>query len=409
MNKLTKYIALSTFAVSSLTLVGCGKSNTNKELAKKIEAESTELIYSIESMDSIRLSDLDDETVAANATYTISSYSVLTENLSPSQKRMQGANPKKYQNKTSNNQSESASKTNSNDIASATSSKSNSSNAVQVASESKTESKKQTALKLTTNDFGDADEYSKELVSKRSEVMLLCSKLRKGDIKLSKDELSRVNECIELVNDTAEYLENSKGKIEKEYKSAKTTAEKVAVREKLAIRQAKLQTGILAMDEIIGIMDKTKSQSKAQTTSTTKESNTTAKKSSSSTKTNKEEKATTQNTTKTSSEKQNKTKTNQTTNKITNQTRTAQTENQTNTQENDAVSIVVQPVKTQPINTTNQNQQSDPTSEYIVRRPRNVSKIYNNMPVFSATAMPEPLPKTSTVPYHSAQNVGYSA
>ena len=393
MNKITKYIALSTFAATAFSFAGCAKNDTNKELAKKIETESTELIYSIETMDNIRLSDLDDQTVAANATYTLSSYKVLTENTKPSQSRMQGANPKKYQD---NSQSTAT------NIATTAVSETN--------SEQKTSKK---VLSLTTNDFGNADEYSNELVSKRSEVMLLCSKLRKGDIKLSKDEFARVNECITLVNDTADYLESSKGKIEKDYKNAKTTAAKVALREKLAIRQAKLQTGILAMDEIIDIMGG-KNKTTASATKSTQKSNNTSTTAKTTNKTNsqtntvssKQSTNTNNSTTKTNSNYNTK----QTTTLVQNQTNTtteSKTEktNKTSTQDNDAVSIVVQPIKTS--TTTTATTQKNNANEFIVRRPRSVSnKVFT--PSTITSLMPEPLPKSTTIPYRSSQNNGYS-
>ena len=62
LNTISKYLAISTMALSAFTLTGCGgKKDSTKELAKKIESESTELIYSIESMDNVRLSDLAEE------------------------------------------------------------------------------------------------------------------------------------------------------------------------------------------------------------------------------------------------------------------------------------------------------------------------------------------------------------
>ena len=406
-------------AVSALTFVGCGKKDTNKELAKKIETESTDLIYSIETMDDVKLSDLADNAVEASALYTISGYVINTNDVPTvktsakadqkenTQTRMRGANPKKDL-----------------ELKPATQTSNTTSASVSSKSSTKTSSSKTSdkLVKLSTSDFGDADEYSEDLVNKRAEIMLLCSKLRKGDIKLTNDELSRVNECITLVNETADYLEENKGKIDTDFKNAKTTASKVALREKLAIRQAKLQTGILAMDEIISIMKKDNSSSttKTEATSTkaktiTNNANSVQTKSKTETKTNKTENAssTTKNTSKTnntSTQTSNKASTNSNLNTTKTSTNDKNTNtNTTNSSTSDAVSILVQPVKTQnntsaTVKTTTNNQNKN---EYIVR-PRNLKYNHAKTPTFAAT-MPQPLPKATIMPYRaSTQNAMYS-
>ena len=413
--------------MSALTFVGCSgggkKTDENKELANRIELESTELIYSIESMDNVNISDLAEEAVSASAMYTISSFAVNTNNI-----------PTIKSTTAEEKQNDNLAKT-------STTVENNSTNSV---ANNKNESKKK-LVELTTNDFGNADEYSKELVEKRAEVMLLCSKLRKGDIKLSQEELNRVNECIALVNSTAEYLEDNKGKIESEYQKAGTTASKVALREKLAIRQAKIQTGILAMDEIISIMNKdnssnTKVTKQQATKNSTNKSNTTKNSSNSNnnsttTKATKTNDSTSKNVSSTNATNKNnniqsttiqpiETTTENVSKKptkypaVSNVRKTNRIKDQneaSNNETNDAVSILVQPVKTNETSTKSTQSRKGSTAnmqtaenEYIVR-PRNVSSTKKALPTLSSFFMPQPLPKATIMPYQpSAAEIDYS-
>ena len=395
MKNITKYLTISALAVSSIGFVGCGKKNntdSNKELAKRIETESTELIYSIESTDDIKISDLAENAVKASASYTLSSFAVNTTG-------------------TTNN---------------------NMTNSSEIKSIEKSTTTSNKLVELSTNDLGDLDQYSKELVEKRSEVMLLCSKLRKGDIKLSEDELRRVNECINLVNSTSSYLEANKGTMESDFQKANTTASKVALREKLAIRQAKLQTGILAMDEIISIMNGNKQQIKVD--STTKSSKPTANNALTISNQNKTAaiKSTETKTNSIGAQKKNDvilpsatsesktsniTTDNSRTNLSKDKTRSSETVNRTaknsnsktstqtlpsssKNESNDAVSILVQPLKTENSKTTipnNQNVNQTTNNEYIVR-PRQVSMDNSRR---NLIAMPQTLPKSTIMPYQS--------
>ena len=219
-------IIIGILCVVTFGLIGCKKADTNQKLAKEIEQKSTQLVYSVESMDSLEIEELssNDETIQAT-TKTIQVPITRTINKSaPKQNRMRGANPKKT---TKYNQQKANAQT-------------------------KTQTEDKQTLKISTQELGTAESYTNELINQRSEVMLLCSKLRNGEIKLTKEKQKELNNYLDLLNATSNYLQASKTKYDINEKT--TLADKLAIREKLAIRQAKLQTSILAMDEILKIL-----------------------------------------------------------------------------------------------------------------------------------------------------------
>ena len=171
LNKISKYISISAIALSSIFVFsGCSKQNSEKELSKKIEGETTELIYSIESMDDLRIEDLNEKDIAVSAAYVVDTGTAYRTK--QQQNRMRGVNPKTNSDNTTKTGTATLNRTSSGTTVTST------------MNESK-ESEK--LVELSTNDFGDAEKYSEGLISKRAEVMLLCSKLRKGEIKLSKE------------------------------------------------------------------------------------------------------------------------------------------------------------------------------------------------------------------------------
>ena len=213
---------------------------------------------------------------------------------------------------------------------------------------------------------------------------------------------------MELIESTSKYLKSTKGSLEKDYKTANTTASKVALREKLAIRQAKIQTSILAMDEIISIM-KDENPIKLSNNIVSKENKTIAdtntnnstkniysnNKTTNNTK-NSNNKTNSSNNSTTSVSKNKQNTTNIQTNPTTQNTPNGQKNlNQTN---NDAVSILVQPIKTSTTNQSTTNTNKSNRQQFTVR-PREVSDIYHRLPTKSAFSFPEKPKKAVTLPY----------
>ena len=453
-------IALTAVTLCTFGFVGCSKSTSNKELAKTIESRSTELVYSVETMDSVELKDL--ETTTSNSTTNSSksnsskqsgtaSAAVLsnsnvpvvrtTSRAKPTQNRMRGANPKvASQTATQNSTTNSVATTK---VPAATVSTAECTDAnCNTSTTTSTNATSTNKITLTTTEIGEGKTYAQELIEKRAQVMLLCSKVRKGDIKVSKENQKKIDECLDLINSTSTYLEKTKGSLKKGLaESSSSTANKVALREKIAIRQAKLQTSILAMDEIISILGGNSTQTTQNTTTNsssntaTTKSNTVSTKSSlsntnnSTTNINKNTtstKSTTANNTQNTSSAKNTTSQN-TSIRSTTQTRrttypnnkryypstlplstadqnvnTSSTANQT--QKNDAVSILVKPIKTSASTISQTNQKNQPT-EYVVN-PQTTSS--NNM---SGTILAK-LPKAKPIPQKSSlefDNIKYPA
>lgn len=421
-----KKILISVAAISlcAFALVGCSKKDANKELAKSIENKSTNLVYSIETMDNVSFGDLNDNTevVATSAAVINTSVPVVRtqSRTKPTQSRMRGINP--------------TSSTPSQNIATSTT------RPVVVGNQICTTNNCQNQVSLTTTTYGNTTDYQTQLIAKRADVMLLCSKLRRGDIKVSTDEQTRINDCLALIDSTSSYLDSTKGTLSSALQNSKSTASKVALREKIAIRQAKLQTGILAMDEIMNILSskepanivkqtinktaqeinkQTQSNTQSQTKTTTNgNKNTTSSPNPAITTYPAINRITTapikQNTnsgssrTTTTTQNSNKTQTNNSTTKTSfpnTTTNINSTTNPTNTNQNDAVSILVKPIKTQNSTYTNQNTtQNNTATNYIVSPSTTTQTTYqNNTKSYNAVrnvaSMPQKPLTAQTLPY----------
>ena len=435
MKKIT--IALTALTLCTFGFVGCAKTNSNSKLAKSIEEKSTELVYSVESMNELEIADLDEAAVQQTSKIISANAAIINNENTPTTKTINNENTNNIQS-TSKLGKTNKIKTN-------------------LTKHAKSNSKSNTDIKLTTTDFGNMEDYSQDLIEKRAEVMLLCSKMRKGDIAISKENKEKIDQYLDLIESTSTHLEKTKTLNKNADPIKATMAEKIALRERIAIRQAKLQTSILAMDEIINILREDDNNNAEQNSTQTKNTindntkkgtnnvinntirSTTNPNNLTNTATNNKNtnNKSTNTSNKTKSGATNNTTKNTTNNQISNTTQNRNkienkpsvfslnkryypnrntnynTNNQTTQNKEDAVSIIVKPIQTQ--TNTNCNQQTNTnknqarTTEYIINAkkqdPNDGIMLLKNNKMKS-------LPKASNMPYETTQtfeNLRYSA